>query len=277
MATALVTGGTSGIGAEFARQLAASGYDLVLVARDQARLKAIADELHAANGIDVELLPADLSKRTDVDRVAKRLSDQERPIEFLVNNAGFGVHGSLLSEDTTGLENASDVMVLAVLVLGGAAGRAMKLRGHGTILNVGSTASFLTMGAYSAIKSWVHSYSEGLAVELRGTGVNVTVLAPGWVRTEFHQRAGIRTGSIPDFMWLDAKPLVATALKHARRGKVISIPTVRYGFLMGLLRHAPRRAVRAVSGAVSSSRNEGEQSAAPVDPNSSVATTGQEH
>ncbi len=186
MATALVTGGTSGIGAEFARSLAARGFDLVLVARDRARLESIAAELHAALGIQVEVLQADLAVRSEVQRVADRLTDAARPIEFLVNNAGFGVHSSLLSEDTSAHEHALDVMVRAVLILGGAAARAMRARGHGSILNVSSVAAFMTMGSYSAIKGWVASYSEGLAVELRGSGVTVTALCPGWVRTEFH-------------------------------------------------------------------------------------------
>jgi short-subunit dehydrogenase len=302
MATALVTGGTSGIGAEFARALAARGYDIVLVARDEVRLNETAVALHAAWGIDVEVFTADLADRADVERVAKRLTDPERPVEFLVNNAGFGVHSSLLSEDTGAHENALDVMVRAVLILGGAAGRAMRARGHGSILNVASVAGHLTMGSYSAIKAWVASYSEGLAVELRGTGVTVTTLSPGWVRTEFHSRAGIRTGSIPSIMWIDAEPLVRTALRDVRRGKVVSIPSVRYRAITWFVRHAPRRVVRWISGAISSSRSEesrseesraeessspvshgassrdgdGGQSAAPIDPNSSVGTAGPE-
>jgi short-subunit dehydrogenase len=278
MATALVTGGTSGIGAEFARALASRGYDIVLVARDQERLEATATELHAASGIDVEILRADLADRADVQKVAERLTDEGRPVDFLVNNAGFGVHSSLLSEDTTAHEHALDVMVRAVLILGGAAGRAMRARGHGSILNVASVAGHLTMGSYSAIKGWVASYSEGLAVELRGSGVTVTTLSPGWVRTEFHTRAGIRTGSIPSIMWIDAEPLVRTALRDVGRGKVISIPSVRYRAVTWFVRHAPRRVVRAISGAISSSRNEeGGQSTPASDPNTPAGTTRQGH
>ena len=286
MATALITGGTSGIGAQFARSLAARGFDLVLVARDSARLEAMAEQLHAASGIQVEILSADLSKRPDVDRVAARLEDAERPIEYLVNNAGFGVHTKLLDPDTSAHERGFDVMCLAVLVLGGAAGRAMRARGHGTILNVSSTAGFITMGSYSAIKAWVTSYTEGLAVELRGSGVRVTALCPGWVRTEFHERAGIRTGSIPGPLWIDAEPLVETALRDAERGRVISIPTVRFQVLMWFARHAPKSAIRRISGAISSSRNSSAAAAThpipPPGPNSTgsintVGTTGEGH
>ena len=134
-------------------------------------------------------------------------------------------------------------MIRAVLISAAAAGRAMRERGSGKILNVSSTAGFLTMGAYSAIKAWVTVYSEGLANELRGTGVTVTALCPGWVRTEFHERADINTRAIPELLWLEADDLVAEALADADAGKVISIPSKRYAVLMGLLRQLPRGAV----------------------------------
>ena len=278
MATALITGGTSGIGAEFARSLAARGFDLVLVARDGARLETTAAELHAASGIDVEVIVADLADRAELQTVVERIVDAERPIDFLVNNAGFGVHSSLLSEDTSKHEYAMHVMIRAVLVLGGAAGRMMRARGSGTILNVASIAGLLTMGSYSAIKAWVASYSQGLSLELQGTGVTVTALMPGWVRTEFHTRAGIRTGSIPSFLWIDAAPLVRSALRDAARGKVVSIPSVRYRAIAWLVGYSPRRVVRTISRVISSSRNDDElQAAAPSDPNTPAGTTGQGH
>ncbi|MDJ0335471.1 SDR family NAD(P)-dependent oxidoreductase [Salinibacterium sp. G-O1] len=256
MATALITGGTSGIGAAFARQLAARGFDIVLVARNEARLATVAAELHARSGITVETLSADLAVRADVARVAERLLDESRPIDFLVNNAGFGVHTKLLDADTSSHEYAMDVMCRAVLILGAAAGRSMRSRGHGNILNVGSVAGLITMGSYSAIKAWVNSYSEGLAVELRGTGVTATSLMPGWVETEFHSRAGIRTSSIPEAMWIDADRLVAAALRDVDRRKVISIPTVRYRLLSWFARHAPRASIHWVSSKISSSRSD---------------------
>jgi short-subunit dehydrogenase len=253
MATALVTGGTSGIGAEFARQLAARGWDLVLVARDATRLDETAAALRAT-GRRVEVLSADLGDRSDVDRVAARLADDASPVELLVNNAGFGVHTPLTSEDVATHDAAFEVMVRSVLVLSGSAARAMRLRGRGRIVNVSSTAGFMTMGGYSAIKAWVTSFSESLSVELAGTGVGVTVLLPGWVKTEFHQRAGIRSSSIPNALWLGAEPLVAACLRDVDDNKVVSMPTVRYRVLFWLVRHAPRSLVRRVSGAISSSR-----------------------
>jgi short-subunit dehydrogenase len=255
MPTALVTGGTSGIGAAFARQLAARGDDLVLVARDVARLESAAAGLRETYGVAVEVLPADLAQRDQVLRVADRLTDPDRPVDLLVNNAGFGVHHRLTDPDPGPHEHAIDVMVTAVLLLGGAAGRAMRERGHGAIVNVASTAGFMAMGSYSAVKAWAMTYSESLANELTGTGVTVTALAPGWVRTEFHQRADITTSSIPAPLWLDADRLVRECLEDVARGKVVSIPSKRYRALMWAVRHAPRSAVRAASRKVSSSRH----------------------
>jgi short-subunit dehydrogenase len=255
MSTALITGGTSGIGAAFARALAARGTDLVLVARNADRLTESAAELTESYGVAVETIAADLGVRDDVVRVADRLGSTERPVDLLVNNAGFGIRTRMLAEDSTPHEHAIDVMIRAVLILAAAAGRTMKARGSGTIINVSSTAGFMTMGHYSAIKAWVTAYSESLSNELAGTGVGVTVLCPGWVQTEFHERADISTRSIPSALWVDADRLVANCLADAARGRVISIPSKRYQILMFAVRHAPRSAVRAVSRRLSSSRH----------------------
>jgi short-subunit dehydrogenase len=254
MAIALITGGTSGIGATFARQLAVAGSDIVLVARNRERLEQMAHELRGM-GREVEILIADLSKRADVATVVTRLEDPKKPIDTLVNNAGFGMHSRLSDADSTGHDQAFEVMVRSVRELGAASARAMRARGHGRIINVSSTAGFVAMSSgYSSIKAWVTSFSESLSNELHGTGVTVTALCPGWVHTEFHDRAGISKGSIPGWLWLDADKLVRLALRDADRGKVISIPTVRYKLLMGIVRHLPRATVRAISRAISSSR-----------------------
>ena len=255
MTTALITGGTSGIGAAFARALAARGDDLVLVARDAERLAATAANLRDEYGIEVETLVADLADRDQVLRVASRLESTDQPIDTLVSNAGFGVRARLLDADTSPHEQSFDVMVRAVLILGAAAGRAMRARGAGTIINVSSTAGYVTMGSYSATKSWVTVYTESLANELRGTGVKVSVLCPGWVRTEFHERADISSGKIPSFLWLDADRLVADCLNDVEHSRVISIPSLRYKALMLAARHVPRSGVRWISGKMTSSRH----------------------
>jgi short-subunit dehydrogenase len=255
MTTALVTGGTSGIGAAFARALAERGNDLVLVARDADRLAEMATQLTDAYHIEVEVMAADLSDRDDALAVAARIESTEQPVDLLVNNAGFGVRTPITTADTTPHEHAIDVMIRAVLILSAAAARTMKKRGRGAIINVSSTAGFFTMGSYSAIKAWVTIFSESLANELRGSGVQVTALCPGWVRTEFHQRAAIRTSKIPDHLWLDADRLVADCLRDVEQHKVISIPSKRYRALMLMVRQAPRAAVRAVSRKLSSGRH----------------------
>jgi uncharacterized protein len=255
MATALITGGTSGIGAAFANALATRGDDLVLVARNADRLSETATELKERYAISVETIIADLAVRGDVLRVAERLTSIERPIETLINNAGFGVRAKLTDPDTTPHEHAIDVMIRAVLILGGAAGRSMRQRGSGTIINVSSTAGFVTMGGYSAIKAWVTTYTESLATELHGSGVNVTALCPGWVRTEFHERAGIKIHAIPDLLWLDADRLVADCLQDAAAGKVISIPSKRYKVMIAIVERLPHRALRAISRRLRSGRH----------------------
>ncbi|CAN5453501.1 SDR family NAD(P)-dependent oxidoreductase [soil metagenome] len=259
MGTALVTGGTSGIGAEFARQLAGRGHDLVLVARDAPRLDAMAEELRA-RGCTVEIIVADLAKPDDTDRVAKRLGDHGKPIDWFVNNAGFRITSKLSAPDVAEHDRALDVMVRAVLVLGGAAASAMRERGSGRIVNVSSINGQLTIGGYSAIKAWVRVYSESLAGELRGTGVTATALMPGWVRTEFHQRAGTTKGEagrggIPNLLWLEPELLVRECLLDVDKNRVISIPTVRYRVLSWLLKHLPDGTVRAVSRRISLSRS----------------------
>lgn len=254
MGIALVTGGTSGIGAEFARQLAARGDDLILVARDRERLDAMAAELTAL-GRSVEVIVADLSSEKDTARVAARLADTSKPVDILVNNAGYGLRTKLVRPDIAEHDDAYRVMMRAVWVLAAAVAPGMKERGHGAIINVASIAGQLSMGAYSAIKAWVVTYSESLANELHGSGVTVTAIMPGWVRTEFHQRASIKSSSIPSGLWLDAEQLVRDTLRDVKRGKVISIPSIRYRLLSWLLRHLPRSTVRAVARRISLSRS----------------------
>jgi short-subunit dehydrogenase len=255
MVTALITGGTSGIGAAFASLLAAQGYDLVLVARDVDRLESAATRLHAASGINVETMSADLGQTADVAMVAARIEDPARPIEVLVNCAGFGVHTPLI-RDPDRHERAFDVMCRAILILGGAAGRSMSARGHGTIISISSLQTFLTTGSYAAIKAWVTAYSQGLSNELRPSGVTVTAVLPGWVRTEWHERAGVRRSSIPSWLWIQPELVARVALRDAARGRVISVPTVRYSVIGWFVRHLPMRTVRWISVGLTSSRTE---------------------
>jgi len=246
MGTALVTGASAGLGLEFAWQLATARHDLVLVARDEERLRRLAAQLEAAAGVHAEVLPADLADREQVERVAERLRQQERPVGLLVNNAGLGLNQRFVGGDLAREEAALDVMVRAVLVLSHAAAGSMVERGRGAIVNVASVAALLASGTYSAHKAWVRSFTEGLAVELKGTGVTATALCPGFTRAEFHERGRIDMSAYPDLAWLNAEDVVAAALADVRRGVVISTPSLRYRAVSAAARIAPRSAIRAV-------------------------------
>lgn len=241
MATALVTGATAGIGHEFARQLAAAGHDLVLVARDSVRLAEVAEQLRARHAVEVEVIAADLSDRSALDVVADRLRETDRPVDTLVSNAGFGLNTRFLAGEIADEERLLDVLVRAVLVLTHAAVPGMVRRGRGTVITVSSVAGFLPVGTYSAAKAWATTFTASLAGELGGTGVTATALCPGFVRTEFHRRAGLNMASLPRWAWLTPQRLVADCLADARRGRVISVPSRRYKLMVLVLRHAPLR------------------------------------
>lgn len=242
--TALITGATAGIGHEFASQLAARQHDLVIVARDTARLVHVAADLRKQHGVAVEVLTADLSTRVSLGRVAERLADPQRPVDLLVNNAGFSLKGRFLDHDIAAEERQFDVLTRAVLVLSHAAANAMRERGHGGIVNVSSVAGFMASGTYSASKAFVTTFTEGLAAELAGTGVLAMALCPGFTRTEFHQRAELDMSALPDVAWLRADDLVSAALDDLARGRVVSVPGWQYKAAVGALKVLPRGLVR---------------------------------
>ena len=248
MSTALVTGATAGIGHAFCRELAERGHDLVIVARNRARLENVSDELRARHSISVEILAADLSKRAALRRVADRLADRDRPVDLLVNNAGFGMSKSFLKGDLADEEALLDVLCRAVLVLSHAGALSMKDRGRGAIINVSSVAGFVPMGTYSAAKAWCTAFTETLAHELAGSGVSATALCPGFTHTEMHQRANVDMSKLPKVLWLEADRVVRDALDDVAAGKVISIPGAQYKVFAGLAQMAPRGLMRAFAG-----------------------------
>lgn len=252
MGTALVTGASAGLGLEFAWQLATARHDVVLVARDAERLERLASQLRAAAGVHVEVLAADLTDPVALDTVADRLRSPDHPVGLLVNNAGMGLHQRFVGADLAREQRALDLMVRSVLVLCHAAAPGMVERGRGAILNVASVAALMASGTYSAHKAWVRTFTEGLAAELRGTGVTATALCPGLTHTEFHERAGISEQSYPEIAWLGAERVVATALADVRRGAVISTPSLRYRVASGALRVMPRSMVRQLASVRSS-------------------------
>ncbi|MDG9722379.1 MULTISPECIES: SDR family NAD(P)-dependent oxidoreductase [unclassified Streptomyces] len=240
MTTALITGSTAGIGAAFARRLAADGHDLVLVARDTERLRDQATELHDRHGIEAKVLTADLSTDAGIEAVAARLGERRSPVDLLINNAGFGNKGRFLDVSMADELTMLKVHCEAVLRLTSAAAETMRERKRGGVVNVASVAAFVPRGTYGASKAWVVQFTQGVAKDLAGSGVRMMALCPGFVRTEFHQRAGMGTDSIPGWMWLDADKVVAAALADLARGKSLSIPDPRYKTLMGAAKLVPR-------------------------------------
>ena len=254
MTTALVTGATSGIGYEFARQLAERGHDVVLVARDRARLENVSDELRRDYKVRSEVLVADLSDRAQIGKVAQRLADDARPVDLLVNSAGQAQKRGFLRNEVEVEEAALDLHCTSVLVLSHAAARAMKARGRGGIINVSSVASYAAMGTYSAAKAWVRYFSEGLSRDLTGTGITCMALCPGFTHTEFHDRAQLNMSRLPEFMWLDASKVVRQGLDDAAKGKIVSIPGAQYKTLVGVMSAVPRVLVRDVSSSLARRR-----------------------
>ena len=248
--TALVTGASSGIGAAFARRLAAEHYGLVVVARDIDRLAATAESLRAEHGVPVEVINADLGTDAGRELIATRLQDPDRPIDLLVNNAGLSLNTPFLRSTVESETRLLSLNVHAVMRLTLAALPGMVDRGRGEIINVSSVAGFgaaMPGSTYPASKAWVTNFSESVALSVARLGVRVMALCPGYVRTEFHERAGINMSKTPAFLWLDADRLVQEALRDLRRGKVVSVPTWKYKVAVFALRHLPRPLLQRVA------------------------------
>jgi short-subunit dehydrogenase len=239
--TAVITGASSGLGAEYARQLAARGADLVLVARDRAALDALAKELTERHRVGVEVMALDLLKPRQREKLERRLADAEHPVEMLVNNAGFGLPLAFERNDVEEEVRHLELHVEVPLRLTHAALAPMLARGHGRIVNVASVAGFTPRSTYGACKGWLISFSRWANGAYAKRGVTVTAVCPGFTHTNFHERAGLPPGQegVPDWMWLDAPTVVGESLRDAARGRAVSIPSTKYKVLVALTRFAP--------------------------------------
>jgi uncharacterized protein len=236
MPTALITGATAGIGAAFARRLAADGFDLILLARDAERLARAAEEHGGA-----EVVVADLN----TDEGLALGEDAARRADLVINNAGFGQKGRFLEVPIEDELTMLRVHCEAVLRLTHAALPAMRERGRGGVINVASVAAFFSRGTYGASKAWVVSFSQGVAQDV--PGVHVMALCPGFVHTEFHERAQMDMSGMPEAFWLDADKVVADALRAYRRGVGVCVPGAQYKALVGTGRLVPRNLLARLS------------------------------
>lgn len=246
--TALITGASSGLGAEFARQLAARGVDLVLVARDKVALATLAVALGDQHGVEVEVLVADLLAPRQRDRVIRRLTDPEHPVDMLVNNAGFGLPLNFERNDIDDEVRHLQLHVEVPLRLTHAVLGPMLQRGSGRIVNVASVAGFIPRSTYGACKGWLIDFSRWGNTKYADRGVTFTAVCPGFTHTNYHERMGLQPGreGVPSWLWLDAPDVVAESLHDVARGKGVSIPSIRYKALVALARVVPARILAAV-------------------------------
>ena len=248
---ALVTGASAGIGAAYARRLAAQGYDLLLVARRIDRLKELAADLARRHGVRAEPLPADLTKDAELKAVEDRI-DREEHLEFLLNNAGFGASGRFYESPLEIPDAMHRLHVLATLRLSHAALRKMTAHGKGALVNVSSVAAFIARPgsiSYHATKAWINCFTEGLYLELKQarSPLRVQALCPGYTITEFHDVMGFDRGLVPASLWTPVEKVVDTSLEGLKRGKLFVVPGWRYKFIVSLLGLIPRPLLHATS------------------------------
>jgi short-subunit dehydrogenase len=242
---ALITGASAGIGKAFAHLLAREGYDLMLVARDEQRLKEVAAALETKHGASSIVRSVDLSDRVALDVLCSEVATQSRPVNLLVNNAGFGLNQRFSTGDVEREQYMLDVLVTAVMRLTHAVVSREDKQIHDIIV-VSSVASFIAGGTYSAAKAWATVFAESLSTELSPRGVRVSALCPGFTHTEFHDRAGIKKSDIPGWLWLDVDDMVAAGWRMHQRGKVVTVPGWQYRLLQSITKFGPRSRVRKI-------------------------------
>ena len=254
-AWAVVTGASAGIGAEFCRQLAARGYSLVLVARRRDRLQQLAAELQGRHVIECRALPLDLSETGAARALESTLAEAGLTVEFLVNNAGYGVPGTFTEPDWQVHEDSLNVMLSSVAELTWRLLPGMQQRGRGFIVNVASLAGLVPSSArhtlYGATKSFLIKFSESLAMENIDKGIRVSALCPGFTYSEFHDVTGVReqVSQMPAWMWMDADEVVRYGIESVTRNppRVIAVPGRVNRFIVMLSRKLPLRMTQAMT------------------------------
>lgn len=239
MKLAVVTGPTSGIGLAYAQELSKEGYELLLIGRNREKLTALQSELKTKSQIFV----ADLANHTDILKTADHLKHLDQ-IDVLVNNAGFGSSLPFSENSLTEEIEQVEVLIKAVLALTHAALPKMIERNSGIVLNISSIAAWVPTGTYAAAKSWVTSFTEAIAAELKGTKVQVTAVAPGFTKTKFFDRSQMKDDDVPSWLWLTPEQVVKESLKDARSGQLISVPGAQYKAMSTVTRSLPRPLVR---------------------------------
>ncbi len=247
---ALVTGASAGIGESFARLLASAGVPVVVVARRYDRLVALASEFE-----NIEVLQADLQSEIGIDAVIRRLNDSDKPIDLLVNNAGFGTSGTFDAIDPQRTTQEIALNVNALVRLTHAAINVFSPRARGYVLNVSSVAAFQagpTLAVYAATKAFVTSFTEAVHEENRKRGIHVSALHPGFVPTEFQSVSSAKdsTSNIPGFMWLKPERVAHAGLVAVARNKAISVPSILYKSLVVVTKIFPRGAMRRIAGSI---------------------------
>lgn len=240
--TALITGASSGLGAEFAHQLAAMGYDLILVARREEQLEKLGTMVQSKHGVKTTILLADLSTLEDIEHVSTEINATSN-LELLVNNAGFGTTGRFSQVEAEKQLAMLQVHMIAPVMLCRAILPGMISKNHGAIINVASLAGIMPIRnvLYHSSKAFLIKFSEGLAAELRDSDIRVQALCPGFILTEFHDTSEYvrfsRT-SIPQFLWMTPEQVVFDSLKSLNSSKVICIPGNIYRFAGALARNS---------------------------------------
>jgi hypothetical protein len=268
---AVVTGASSGIGAVFARALAARGYDLGLVARRQDRLRRIANELGDRFHTHCTLLKADLTREAELLSVEEFLAGAAN-LQLLVNNAGFGTLGRFFEAPIESQDAMHRLHVLATMRLTHAALRNLTVRNQGAIINVSSVAAFVPRPgstSYYATKAWINCFTEGLHLELKSAGsrVRVQALCPGFTTTEFHDVLGIDRKFISSAWWMPAEDVVQASLEGLEKGKLFVVPGLRYKLVVSLMRMLPRGVLHfALTNGPASLRRERKPSGTPPSP-----------